>query len=284
MRPPLRRFPHAAVFAVLGAWALPSISRAATPAPDVILVGEPTASDGLLPGRTGAVTLSYGVVEVFAGEPSSESVVVRHDDLTAEDRARLRDGERAILLLRRDPAHERRYVAPAPLRATPSALAAFRKWSAPEDVRAARPVSAVIAEIQGLPSESSAAPAPPAPAAPPALAPQVAATTKAPAARPDPGVIEDDEPQVVVSRFERPAMAAPAEPPPPSRAQAAPPAPPAPTPASPPASPASPASKSRSEKPAARSPLPPIPPPTPLGPALRDRDDLLPPPPGRRRR
>ena len=283
MRPSLRYASFVpAAFLCAAAWAGPSS------APDVIVVGEPTASDALAPGRTGPVTLSYLVLEVFHGEPGSDSVVVRHDELVADDRARLREGDRAILLLRADASHPGRYVAPPPLRATPSAVAAFRKWSAPEDVRAARPVSAVVAEIQAggssVTPEPARAPAPIAAASRSARAAEpLAAAAPAPARAPEPprapkppaSAVHIPEEQVVDSRFEKPAaplVEKPTAPPVATVPKPAPPAVPRPATPSPPA------------RRVSASLLPPLPPPQPLGPALSERRDLAPPPPPRHRR
>lgn len=106
-------------------------------APDLVVLAQPAPSDAL-GTEVQEVSLPYDILEVFEGEPPGASIVVRHRGLDAEGRARLRDGERVIVLARRDPDAPGRFVAPVPLRATPTALAAFRRWSAPEDVRSAR--------------------------------------------------------------------------------------------------------------------------------------------------
>lgn len=134
----------------------------ASPRPGLVVVAEPTRSDALEnPESRGPITLAYGILEIFEGEVSGASVIVRHDSLGPEDRERLAAGERVILIARADPAAEGRWIAPAPLRATPSAVSAFRKWSAPEDVRAARPLSEVVAEVSATqPDRGSEAAAP----------------------------------------------------------------------------------------------------------------------------
>ena len=252
----------------------------AAPPPDLVVVGEPTASEALAdPHGRGPVTLAYRVAEVFAGEIEGASLVVRHESLGPEDRSRLRDGERVILLARRDPASPGRWLAPAPLRATPSAVAAFRKWSAPEDVRAARPVESVVAEISG------ARPATPGPTttSEPTTA-VVAAREPAPAPAKRPAAIEVEE-ETLAPRREVSVRAA---------ASVVAPAAPATTVESPSIAPkaasahdaaiwAPPLLIDPALQPRPGPGLPPSPGHASLGPELRERSDLHPPPRGRRR-
>ena len=124
-----------------------SDTRSATP--DLVVLADPSPPSDLAKGP-GPVTLPYRVREIFAGEPGASSVIVTHAALDATERSRLASSERVILLARRDPAHEGRWTAPAPLIATPRAIAAFREWSAPTDVRPARPLADVLAAARDV--------------------------------------------------------------------------------------------------------------------------------------
>ena len=113
----------------------------------LVILAEPQPPAGIATS-TGAITLPYRVVEVFSGEPGAASVVVRHPQLDPMDRQRLGSGERMIVMARPDAKNPGRWVGSAPLRATDEAVAAFRKWGAPSDVRETRPLSEVVALAQ----------------------------------------------------------------------------------------------------------------------------------------
>ena len=157
--------------------ALAAAPPAPSDGPDLVVLAQPAPSDAL-DARVGDVALAYDVLEVFQGEPPGAMIVVRHRELGDEDRARLREGERVIVLARRDADAPGRFVAPAPLRATPAALAAFRRWSAPEDVRAARSGSDAIPEPAITRATATAPPSP----RPAAAAPAIADVERKPAA------------------------------------------------------------------------------------------------------
>ena len=110
----------------------------------LVMLAEPQPPAGIATS-SGAVTLPYRVVEVFSGEPGSASVIVRHAKLDPADRNRLASGERVIVMARPDTENPGRWVGSAPLRATDEAVAAFRKWGAPSDVRAPTPLSDAVA-------------------------------------------------------------------------------------------------------------------------------------------
>ena len=118
----------------------------APPAYSLVVLGEPKAPP-TVPSQ-GDTTLSYHVLEIFAGDPGAISIVVRHQSLTGEQRSQLTSGGRVILLANPDPEADGRWLAPPPLRATPSAIDSFRHWSAPADVRPPRDVEDVIAEAR----------------------------------------------------------------------------------------------------------------------------------------
>jgi hypothetical protein len=142
----MRAARHVVLCATL-AVALPgaNAARAANPDPLLVVLGEPRPPADLASLR-GSVTLTYGVVEVFGGEPGAASIIVRHDNLDPSDRARLGGGERAIVVAKPDPGSPGRWLAPAPIRATEHAVSAFRRWGAPDDVREARPLAEIVAE------------------------------------------------------------------------------------------------------------------------------------------
>lgn len=128
----------------------------------LVILAEPQPPAGIATS-SGAITLPYRVVEVFSGEPGAASVVVRHPQLDPMDRQRLGSGERVIVMARPDAQNPGRWLGSAPLRATDEAVAAFRKWGAPSDVREARPLSEVVAvaqQAEPAPSSETARPMP----------------------------------------------------------------------------------------------------------------------------
>jgi hypothetical protein len=139
---------------------------------DLVILGVPAAPATSADDVAVDVTLTWTVREIFAGEPGGVTVAVRHPALTPEQVRSLGSGERWILLAHRDRDRPGRWTAPMPLRATPAAVEAFRRWSAPPDVRPERHVSEVVAEVRQ--DERRAAPAEPVPTAP----------TRAPAVEP----------------------------------------------------------------------------------------------------
>ena len=138
----------------VGSFLLAAVLAAASPAlvpaapasaeAQLVMLAEPQPPAGVAASR-GAVTLPYRVVEIFSGEPGSASVIVRHPQLESADRERLASGERLIVMARPDADNPGRWLGSAPLRATDEAVAAFRKWGAPSDVRAATPLSDAVA-------------------------------------------------------------------------------------------------------------------------------------------
>lgn len=114
----------------------------------LVILAEPSPPADIATS-SGSVTLPYRVVEVFAGEPGAASVIVRHLRLDPMDRERLASDARVILLARSDDENSGRWLGSAPLRATDEAIAAFRKWGAPSDVREATPLSDAVAVAQG---------------------------------------------------------------------------------------------------------------------------------------
>jgi len=115
---------------------------------ELVVLAEPAAPAA--PGISGPIdlTLTWTVREVFAGEPSSVTLAVRHEGLEPAQVKSLAAGDRWILLADRDPKRPGRWVASMPLRATPAAIDAFRKWSAPPDVRPERDLDSVVAEVR----------------------------------------------------------------------------------------------------------------------------------------
>lgn len=128
----------------------------ATSDEQLVVLAEPQPPEAVATSR-GPVTLPYRVVEVFAGEPGAASIIVRHEVLESPVRARLAAGERVIVVARPDPGSPGRWIAPSPLRATDQAVAAFRRWGAPEDVRQARPLADVVAEAISAPATGDSA-------------------------------------------------------------------------------------------------------------------------------
>jgi hypothetical protein len=127
----------------------------------LVILAEPSPPAGIATS-SGSVTLPYRVVEVFSGEPGAASVIVRHPRLDPMDRERLASDARVILLAKPDDESPGRWLGSAPLRATEEAIAAFRKWGAPSDVRESTPLSAAVAVAQsGAASvETESVPAP----------------------------------------------------------------------------------------------------------------------------
>jgi hypothetical protein len=115
---------------------------------ELVVLAEPAA-----PVSTGAagpmdLTLTWTVREIFAGEPDSVTIAVRHQQVEPAQVTSLAEGGRWILLADRDEERPGRWAAPMPLRATPAAVEAFRKWSAPPDVRPERDLGTVVAEVR----------------------------------------------------------------------------------------------------------------------------------------
>ena len=248
---------------------LPALAAHGGDEPELVVLGEPRPPAGVATS-TGRVTLTYRVLEVFAGEPGSASVVVRHDQLDPTDRIRLASADRLIVMARRDAQEPGRWVASAPLAATDQAVDAFRRWSAPADVRAERPLSDVLAEVDdpaSAPPPRAKAPAerPTSAPTPQASAPTPHASAPTPGAPPESRAAPEADPIGDVSpRSDAPAPRAKIEP-----------ATPAPrTTAEPPA----PAPRERIAQQEPQGPLapglPPDPSSRPLGPSLDRRWDL----------
>ncbi|MEM7246190.1 MAG: hypothetical protein AAF533_12655 [Acidobacteriota bacterium] len=114
---------------------------------DLVALAAPRPPQDL--GTSGPLTLTYQVQEIFTGDPGGLTVVVTHEGLSRNQRERLGREERFILLAHADPETPGRFIGPAPLRATQSAISSFRSWSAPADVRPPQPLDSVVAGAQG---------------------------------------------------------------------------------------------------------------------------------------
>jgi len=138
----------AAAFALaLASSAAPCVRADATPEYRLVVLAEPQPVADLAGGADARdVTVPYHVVEIFRGEPGAVDITVRHAMLPADQRRSLAAAHRVIVMANPDTGVAR-FQGPAPLRATPEAVAAFRSWSAPPDVRPERDVAEVIAEV-----------------------------------------------------------------------------------------------------------------------------------------
>ena len=162
-----RRFPPTPFVLLLAALVLcPAAASADVLAEgyELVVLADPAAPAGASEAGPMDLTLTWRVREIFAGEPGSVSVAIRHRQLSPSQVSALGSGERWIVLANKDPERPGRWLAPMPLRATPQAVDAFRKWSAPPDVRPPRAVGEVVEELReeeppvAPPPETSVAP------------------------------------------------------------------------------------------------------------------------------